>query len=115
MKTELLVLKSKVCGLERTSAKFRKRIAKLAGEKRSLIRLRKQALGVHTREHLIAYGLLRDVPYDKIESKCAKGNEPNIDKVLAIVQAHLPTWPAAERAKWTRAKVESLLQHGAAA
>lgn len=107
MKTELLVLKSKLCGLEISSRRFRRRIAKLKGMKRWTLRHRKLALGAYTREHLIAYGLLRNVPYERIEAKCAKGNEPNIDRVVDIVQSHVPHW---ERLKWSRDRVRELLR-----
>lgn len=109
MKTELLVLKSKLCGLEFTSHKFRKRIAKCSGDRRWKLRFRKMCLGVHTREHLIAYGLLRGVPYARIEGKCGNQNEPSVKAVHAIVQAHAP-WN--EKGKWTEAHVANLLKRG---
>lgn len=109
MKTELLVLKSKLCGLEHSSRKFRKRIVKSKGDRRWSLRFQKNALGAHTREHLIAYGLLRNIPYEKIEAKCAKGNEPNAKRITEIVQTHAQ-WN--EKSKWTQARVEALLKRG---
>lgn len=111
MKTELLVLKSKLCGLEHTSRKFRRRIAKSAGDKRWALRFRKMCLGAYTREHLIAYGLLREVPYEKMEAHCAKGNEPNAKAVLEIIQSHLPLY---ERGKWSLDQVIQKLQRNEA-
>lgn len=109
MKTELLVLKSKLCGLEHTSRKFRKRIIKSSGDRRWQLRYRKMCLGVYTREHLIAYGLLRGVPYSRIEGKCGDKNQPHAAAIHAIVQAHAP-WN--EKGKWTEAHVVSLLSRG---
>lgn len=109
MKTELLVLKSALCGLERTSRKFCKRIARLKGDRRWALRFRKLALGAYTREHLIAYGLLRNVPYERIETKCAKGNEPNVANITAIIKLHAPYY---EREKWTNDRVSELLKRG---
>lgn len=107
MKLELLTLKSKVCGLEQMSRKFRKRIAKTSGMKRWSLRFRKSLLGVHTREHLIAYGLLRNTPYQKIEGKCAQGNEPSVQRIVEIIHSHVPTY---ERSKWSQKTIESLLK-----
>ncbi len=106
MQTELLALKSKVCGFEQTSRKFRKMIAKSKGDRRWQLRYRKMCLGEYTREHLIAYGLLRGVPYSRIEGKCGDKNEPNVKTIHAIVQAHVP-WN--EKQKWTEAHVSGLL------
>lgn len=109
MKTELLALKAKVCGFEHTSRGLRKRITKNKGVRRGQLRLRKKHLGTYTREHLIAYGLLRNVPYSLIEAKCADNNKPSVTKVLEIILSHAP-WQ--EKSKWTRLSVEKLLTHG---
>jgi hypothetical protein len=106
MKTELLALKAKVCGFEHTSRVLRKRITKNVGVRRGALRLRKRHLGEYTREHLIAYGLLRNIPYKQIEGKCAPNNLPNVQRVLDIILAHVQ-WN--EKAKWNRVLVEKLL------
>lgn len=106
MKTELLALKAKVCGFEHTSRGLRKRIIKNKGARRGTLRLRKRHLGEYTREHLIAYGLLRSMPYKQIEGKCAPNNLPNSQRVLDIILAHVP-WN--EKVKWNRVVVEKLL------
>ena len=109
MKTELLVLKSKVCGLEHSSHKFRRRIAKSKGDRKWKLQFRKAVLGSFTREHLIAYGLLRGVPYEKIEGKCATGNEPNVFRVSDIIRAHVPSY---EQKQWSTERVTDLLKRG---
>jgi hypothetical protein len=106
MKTELLALKAKVCGFEHTSRVLRKRITKHKGVRRGELRLKKRHLGEYTREHLIAYGLLRNVPYDQIEAKCADNNKPSVTAVLEIILSHC-AWN--EKSKWTRVTVEKLL------
>jgi hypothetical protein len=107
--TELLVLKSKLCGLELTSRKFSRQIIKSKGDRRWNLRFRKSALGVHTREHLIAYGLLRNIPYERIEAKCQQGNQPRAGRIAEIIRAHVPYH---EQAKWTQLHVEKLLKRG---
>lgn len=44
-------------------------------------------LGRYNRNHLIAYGLLRGVPYEKIE-RCAEQNVPNASTVFEIMKTH---------------------------
>ena len=39
------------------------------------------------RHHLIAYGLLRNIPYERIE-KCAENNRPNPQLILEIMLVH---------------------------
>ncbi len=107
MNTVLLALKSKICGFEHTSRKFRSRIAKSEGAKRWQLQFRKHELGAYTREHLIAYGLIRKTPYEKIEAKCDERNPPRIDRILEIIHAHVPYL---DRGKWTKVTLEKLLE-----
>jgi hypothetical protein len=110
MSTELLALKAKLCGFELASRKLRRRISNVKGMKRWSLQFRKSALGSWTREHLIAYGVLRGLAYAKIEPKCDERNKPNIDRIVSIIHAHTSSW---ERKKWTRDHVAKLLEREA--
>ena len=87
MITNLQVLRAKIRGLQAEGASIHARIRKAHGPKRNKLWNEKRALGNHCREHLIAYGLLRNVPYEKIE-RCAKQNRPNVVRVFELMKAH---------------------------
>lgn len=59
----------------------------------------KRQLGTVCRHHLIAYGLLRNIPYERIE-RCAENNKPNAEQVLAIIQLHASGWKLATVPKY---------------
>lgn len=59
----------------------------------------------HARSLNIASGLLRGIPYKRIEAKCKEA--PNAKQVLAIIQSHTSY---ADRKNWTLEKVKELLQ-----
>ena|SRR5260221_4962477 len=107
MNLNLLTLKSKICGFEHVSGKIRKDILRTSGPKRASYRYCKLFVGVTAREHLIAYAILRKIPYEKVEQKCAKGHEPVSEHVLNIIHSHV--YPS-ERKDWTLKRVNDLLK-----
>ena len=108
MNFKLLALKAKLCGFESVSRTLRKRVSTSVGMKRHLLRQEKLYFGkFYTREHLIAYGLLRGISYRKIERTCGKHNRPNIAYIHQIIQEH-GTWE--ECRKFTIEHVKELLK-----
>jgi hypothetical protein len=95
MNIGLQVLRAKIIGFQSVGISIKNQISKSAGLKRDKLWQRKRALGCYNREHLIAYGLLRGVPYEKIENKCAKYNKPNVDKIYVLIKQH-GGWKAQE-------------------
>lgn len=83
----LQVLRAKVRGLQAAGITFHSRIRKAKGPKRNELWSEKRRLGCYSREHLIAYGLLRGIPYGSIE-RCAKDNKPNVERVFELMKAH---------------------------
>ncbi len=87
MFTGIQVLRAKVRGLQAAGVSIHNRIRKAKGPKRNKLWDDKRRLGSFSREHLIAYGLIRGVPYDRIE-RCAKGNHPNAMVVFELMKSH---------------------------
>lgn len=102
----LQVLKAKIRGFEAEAMSLRKQINRLTGEKRCPVWERKRALGTYTREHLVAYGLLRRIPYQKIEQKVGKENPLDLDAVLEVIHVHVYRF---ERQKWTKERLSELV------
>jgi len=111
MHTSLQVLRAKIRGLQAAGVSIHNRIRKAKGPKRNRLWNEKRCLGGYNREHLIAYGLLRGIPYTRIE-KCSENNRPNPQKVFELVQAH-GAWRA--RQLFTIEKVKELLTPGSTA
>jgi len=87
MKLGLQILRAKIKGFQSSGEAFQRQISKNKGVKRQNLWHEKRLLGSHGREHLIAYGLLRGVPYERIE-KCSKNNKPVAERVLQLMLAH---------------------------
>jgi hypothetical protein len=83
----LQVLRAKVRGFQAAGESLHRRIRKSSGPKRNALWNEKRRLGSYNREHLIAYGLLRGIPYERIE-RCADDNKPNAEKVFELMKAH---------------------------
>lgn len=81
------VLRAKIRGFQAAGETIAHRIKKVSGKQRWSAWDAKRRLGGYNREHLIAYGLLRGVPYVRIE-RCAKRNAPNVSKILELMKAH---------------------------
>ena len=83
----LQVLRAKICGFQVAGLTISSRISRSKGSRKARLWNKKRELGLHCRYHLVAYGLLRGVPYDRIE-RCAPENKLNPKRVLEIMQAH---------------------------
>lgn len=101
----LQVLRAKLRGFHAAGTTISSRISRSEKERKHKLWDAKRELGSHCRYHLVAYGLLRGVPYDQIE-KCATQNKLNPKVVLEIMLAHAD-WK--QRKGLDLAKVESLL------
>ena len=72
MYEKLIHLKIKIKSLVDESKNIRKEANKTSGmAKWNLNHHRKTVVRSHTRDNLLAYGLLRGVPYEVIEKKCS--------------------------------------------
>jgi len=83
----LQVLRAKVRGFQASGQSLTHLISKTEKERKSNLWNKKRDLGKFARLHLIAYGLLRGIPYERIE-KCAKDNRPNPQQVFEIIKEH---------------------------
>lgn len=83
----LQVLRAKLRGFHAAGSTISSRISKSEKERKNRLWDAKRQLGTHCRHHLVAYGLLRGVPYHQIE-RCAPNNKPNAQVVLDIMLAH---------------------------
>jgi hypothetical protein len=83
----LKVLRAKIRGFQSAGESIRHRIKKTKGLKRHTLWVEKRDLGSYNREHLIAYGLLKGVPYERIE-RCAENNGPDAKKVFELMLQH---------------------------
>jgi hypothetical protein len=66
-KFQLLLLKAKIKGLAQEGIRFQRLIAKAVGDKKQVLRQKKKHLGEFSRYYLIAYALLRNIPYNSVE------------------------------------------------
>lgn len=103
MDIKLRVLKAKIRGLEAEGRSIRAHITRSSGSHKDQLWCLKRELGHYTRAHLIAYGLLRGVPYSKIES-----NAQSID-YRAVHEVILETVPGWQRHSWTLERVRDLI------
>jgi hypothetical protein len=83
----LQVLRAKLRGFHAAGSTISSRISKSEKERKNRLWDTKRKLGTHCRYHLVAYGLLRGVPYDRIE-RCAQENKLNPQIVLDVMLAH---------------------------
>jgi hypothetical protein len=101
----LQILRAKIIGFQTVGISYKKRIGKTSGDERHKLWCQKRAIGCYNREHLIAYGLLRGIPYERIE-KCAEQNRPNAEKVYLLIEQH---GDHKAKKEFTLQKVKSLL------
>lgn len=101
----LQILRAKVRGFYAAGTTISSHISRSEKERKHRLWERKRELGSHCRHHLVAYGLLRGVPYNQIE-RCAEHNKPNPQLVLDIMLEHAD-WQ--QRKGLNLEKVQSLL------
>jgi len=87
MYTSLRALRAKIRGFQAEGISIAGRIRKASGAKRNALWDEKRRLGCYNRLYLVAYGLLRDVPYERIE-RCARHNELSPESVFAVIKEH---------------------------
>ena len=86
----LISLKAKIKGLAAEGRRTRDFIARSKGNERYANWNVKRSIGVEARYHLIAYGLLRGLPYSIIEPNSGKKSEYffNYEYIAQICQRH---------------------------
>jgi hypothetical protein len=105
----LQVLRAKIRGFQSAGSTISSRITKSEKDRKNRLWNEKRALGTFCRAHLVAYGLLRGVPYHQIE-KCAQNNQLNPQVVLDIMQAHNGWDPKRGYIKYDLETVKGLLE-----
>jgi hypothetical protein len=105
MDIKLQALRAKVRGFHAAGETLRCWIGKAKGPAKSKLWYEKRQLGVYNRYNLIAYGLLRGIPYENIE-RCSNNNKPDPREVLKVVLEHA-SWE--QRKQFDLAKIEALL------
>lgn len=109
----LQTLRAKIRGFHAAGSTISTRISRAHKERKSKLWELKRELGVHCRYHLIAYGILRGVPYHQIE-KCAKTNQPNHQRLLNILNTHNTWMPGKLYKQYDLAQVGCLLAQSTA-
>lgn len=104
MDMKMRVLKSKIRGLELEGQKIRRKIEKSSGLDRFGWWNVKRELGSYTRAHLLAYGFLRGVPYEKMERN--SNSAIDFQLVLKIIHDHASWF---EKDKWTLERLNGLV------
>lgn len=84
----LISLKAKIRGFEMISKAILKESKKTSGRQRHNLHLTKYQLGRKCREHLAAYALIRNIPFNKVEQSCREGNYLNASNVLSLIIEH---------------------------
>lgn len=84
--SEIRVLRAIVRGFQLEGSSIQRAIAKAKGDKKHSLRVKKGSLGHHARYHLLAYAMLRQVPYKNAEqsTRCP----PDVDFLLKVLSAH---------------------------
>lgn len=101
----LQVLRAKIRGFQSAGESIHHKISTAKGLRRQGLWHQKRYLGSFNREHLIAYGLLRGISYERIE-RCSEENKPNAEKILELMKQH-SDWKTSK--DLTLAKVQQLL------
>ena len=106
IKNRLILVKAHIKGLAAEGQRTRKYIDRSVKEKRDSFWRLKREIGVDARNYLLAYGLLRNVPYSLMERRCREDNKPNVEIVTRIILAALGPYRARE---WSQERVRGLL------
>ena len=71
------------------------------GLERHALRLEKRSHGEATRSILLAYAMLRGVPYERVERSCRRA--PSASAIAEVTRQHVPSEDAVEEVKrWLR-------------
>lgn len=105
----LLGLKARICGFAHVAKSISKDASKKHGDARAMAKMVRKSLQYDNRLYLVAYGLIRGIPYRKIEPKCALENRLNPRAVAATIRAFVP-WN--EQKQWSDERVAELLTVG---
>lgn len=121
-KQQLLTLKAMIKGLAEGGSRARAFIHAAKGDKRYRRWDEKRAIGLEARYHLLAYGLLRGIPYDIIEPNSTKtvvfgvgdpmvfgGYKMNYNYLAQICQHHCGYY---DKGKWTPDNIQRLIKTG---
>lgn len=110
-RSELIALKGKVKGLAEEGLRTRQFIKASKGERREYYWDIKRSIGLEARYHLLAYGLLRGVSYDKIEPNSNKYNLIWLDYgyLTQICQRHCS---GLHLSTWTPVNLKRLIKTG---
>lgn len=104
----LQTLRAKIRGFHVAGSTIASHISKAKSDRKNRLWEMKRQLGDAARYHLIAYGILRSVPYAQIE-KCAENNRPSPQRVLDILTAHNSWEAGVQFMRYDIALVERLL------
>jgi hypothetical protein len=105
MYISLQALRAKIRGFAAAGESIHHHIQESKGPKRHRLWNEKRCLGDYNRSHLIAYGLLRGISYERIEH-CAPENKPNVQDVFSLIQEH---GDLTARKEFTLERVQELL------
>ncbi len=109
-KSQLISLKGKVKGLAAEGLRTREFINASKGKRRDYYWNMKRSIGVETRYHLLAYGLLRGLSYDQMEPNSNKEKLAYFDYgyLTQICQRHCGVYLST----WTPANLKRLILTG---
>lgn len=109
--SKLLALKAKIKGLAEEGRRTRKFIHNSSHQKRYRHWVVKRAIGQEARYHLLAYGLLRGVPYEVIEPNSEPWGVRYLDYsyLAMIIQRHCHYYDCP---MWNPANIERLVRTG---
>jgi hypothetical protein len=101
-------LKSVIKGLAEESKRYNK-FLKRAQSPAQVIRIQAAllVLGSRARHAMIAYGILRGVPYAKIERKCRENNKPNPKMIQKHIFFVISAW---EEKDWSIEKISEMIK-----
>lgn len=107
----LLCLKGSFLGRETASQMMRKDANATSGMEKWKINQKRRRVGSYTRYFYLAYGMLREVPYRKIEQKTHSGNEPEISRIQEALQEVMYDNLSIEDVEvlWNREKIKEWL------
>lgn len=112
-KSKLLILKAIIKGLAAEGIRSRLFINRSSGEKRERHWNTKRSIGAEARYYLLAYGLLRGLPYEKMEPSSNKDRLASYlfdYNYLAQICQRYGLYR--DRGKWTPANLERLMKTG---